>query len=232
MEDLGSYEPDTIFTTQKPLHNDTTHYLPFGINDFFLTMNKNTYFTNREYDFTHIFGPGYFRRQMANAMRFLPGNNYNNKVYGNTVSSSYLHGLYVQSSDSALIRNNTFTSSSIYGIKISSSDTVVVDNNTLSSNSNYGLYISSADEVIIKSNTISDNQAGIYITGSDDAILSLNSIDDQTTYGVYLADSKRAKIKQNMIKNSQKDEALLYLTEFSDLYMMDMLILQKQLPYA
>jgi hypothetical protein len=35
-----------------------------------------------------------------------------------------------------------------------------------------------------------------------------------------------------MIKNSQKDEALLYLTEFSDLYMMDMLILQKQLPYA
>ena len=35
-----------------------------------------------------------------------------------------------------------------------------------------------------------------------------------------------------MIKNSQKDEALLYLTEFFDLYMLDMVTLQKQLPYA
>ena len=84
MEKLNNYEPDVIFTTQKPLQNDTTFYLPFGINSFFTRMNDNVSFEDRKYDFTHIFGPGYFRREMAGAMRFIPGANFNNKIYGKT----------------------------------------------------------------------------------------------------------------------------------------------------
>ena len=140
-----------------------------------------------------------------------------NQIYGNTVTSSYFSGLYVQSSDGTLIRNNTFSNSEDHGIKLSSSDSTTVDNNTLDSNTDYGIYVSSSEDLILKSNTVSDNNAGIYISNSDDAILSLNTVEDHTSYGVYFADSKRVKVKKNVIKTN-KDDALVLSSNCDDAF--------------
>ena len=153
-----------------------------------------------------------YKRQITNSGRsgiHLKSSSTDNKIYSNTVSSSYFSGLYVQSSDRSIVRNNSFSSSGDNGIKVSSSDGSIIDNNTLSSNTDYGLYISNSDDMIVKGNTASDNNAGMYLSASDDATISSNTVDDHASYGIYFTDSKRLRVKHNEIKNSLGDAVYL-----------------------
>jgi len=135
----------------------------------------------------------------------------NNEIYDNSVTNSYIFGLYVQSSHNNKIRNNTFSSSGSNGIKLTSSDNTIIDNNTLNSNTNYGLYISSSDNIIAKYNSINMNNVGVYVTTSDDSFFLFNEIDDHSSYGVHFQESKDIRFKHNTIKNSDSDALFLSL---------------------
>jgi hypothetical protein len=90
MEEIGNYNPDKIFMSQKYKINSDTIYLPFGIHHMYLNNNKKL---DRKYDITHIPGPGEQRFIMQNLIHKIKENNrnlniINEKVYGDKIFDS------------------------------------------------------------------------------------------------------------------------------------------------
>lgn len=87
VEPLGDYEPDIIFTAQKRFDDKESLYLPFGVHKQYYDLFEGKNTPEREYDFTHIPGPGIYRDIMSKAVRIgryfkiLPGKISNENPY-------------------------------------------------------------------------------------------------------------------------------------------------------
>lgn len=88
MESLYGYEPDLVFTSQKPF-GDKTCYLPFGIRREYLRLREGKSGRERRIDFAHFPGPGSGRKRLTDflARTKLPGAIHNEKARGVTESS-------------------------------------------------------------------------------------------------------------------------------------------------
>lgn len=93
MEEIGDYNPDKVFMSQKYKINTDTIYLPFGIHHMYLNLNNKKNILDRKYDITHIPGPGEERIIMQNLIQQIKESNnnlniLNEKVYGDNVFDS------------------------------------------------------------------------------------------------------------------------------------------------
>lgn len=90
MVDIENYQPDKIFMTQKYKINKNCTYLPFGIQDTYINLNKNI--IDKEYDITHIPGPGEQRERVEIVLNNVKNQNklniFNSKIYGNIINNS------------------------------------------------------------------------------------------------------------------------------------------------
>jgi hypothetical protein len=88
VESLGEYEPDVIFTAQKRFDDKESFYLPFGIHKQYFSLYERKSTQEREFDFTHIPGPGVYRERMSQLVRIcrrfkiIPGKISNESAYG------------------------------------------------------------------------------------------------------------------------------------------------------
>lgn len=69
VEDLDGYEPDIVFTAQKQFGDTESFYLPFGIHKQYFSVSENKLLNQREFDFTHIPGPGLYRDRMIKLLK-------------------------------------------------------------------------------------------------------------------------------------------------------------------
>ena len=66
VEDLGNYNPDIVFKSQKYLINTNSIYLPFSVKEHYKKYNKNKNLEKRKIDICHIGGNcGEYREIMA-----------------------------------------------------------------------------------------------------------------------------------------------------------------------
>ncbi len=88
VEDLDGYLPDVVFTAQKQLGDRSSFYLPFGIQNEYLTLNESKAFRRRTIDIAHIAGPGTKRRwtqrliMAGSRLGVIPGNVFNGFARG------------------------------------------------------------------------------------------------------------------------------------------------------
>ena len=80
VEPIGNYKPDIVFTSQKQFGDKESFYLPFGIQKQYYDLFENKSTKEREYDFTHVPGPGIQRDRMnfliraCRRFKIIPGN--------------------------------------------------------------------------------------------------------------------------------------------------------------
>jgi len=82
---LGGYEPDAVFTSQKPF-GDGTFYLPFGIHRGWRRYAEGKICRERKIDFANVPGPGTGRQELTAFLSRrdvkLPGRLHSGKVKG------------------------------------------------------------------------------------------------------------------------------------------------------
>lgn len=71
VESLGSYQPDIVFTSQKPAGDTSSFYLPFGIQYQYNTLYEGRSTADRDIDIAHIPGLGTKRERLTENLGFL-----------------------------------------------------------------------------------------------------------------------------------------------------------------
>ena len=88
VESLDDYKPDIVFTGEKQFGDKGSYYLPFGIHKQYYSVAENKSLKEREFDFTHIPGPGIYRDRMIKLLKvcrrfkIIPGRISNEGAYG------------------------------------------------------------------------------------------------------------------------------------------------------
>ncbi len=88
VESLDGYNPDVVFTSQKQFKDINSFYLPFGIHKQYYSVAQNKDIKERDFDFTHIPGPGRYRDRMIKLLKIcrkfkiIPGRISNEVAYG------------------------------------------------------------------------------------------------------------------------------------------------------
>lgn len=147
-------------------------------------------------------------------------------IKGNTISNSYLHGIYVSGNRNVWIENNVSFGNAGNGIAAMNvnNDSLYIRGNTVYSNGQNGIYVNNARKAIVTNNITGINRAspaanglsGIYIYSSSIDSVSNNRIENNKNglilSSAYPRSGKKAFVCQNTFS---KNDTAIFITNSS-----------------
>ncbi len=129
-------------------------------------------------------------------------------VYGNTINSSALSGIYISGLNSTIEDNLVYDATIGINILVASGNAQVSDNHITTVSQ--GILIA-ADNAQISSNTITDANTGVQITGAADNAKILNNVIDRVTTAISLANTNMT-VTGNSISNADTGISVVSVT--------------------
>lgn len=129
-------------------------------------------------------------------------------VYGNTLNSSALSGIYIDGLNSTIENNIVYDATIGVNIQPASGNAQVSDNHIATVSQ--GILVA-ADNAQISSNTITDATMGVQITGAADNAKILNNVIDSVTTAISLANTNMSVIG-NSISNADTGISVISVT--------------------
>lgn len=136
------------------------------------------------------------------------------KISGNKITSSKGQGIFVNTSQKAILYNNTINIATLDGINVSASPYVSINSNKIIKPGKNGIsVISKSNNCTLKSNTINTCVSnGIYITDCSSTNITTNTLSNCGGYGLCTNKSNKTTILSNKINKVSTDGILIRMS--------------------